>query len=71
MANAAAELRRLENVVLQQMEQDTMASENHPDQPAVSERKPSQDPRSSAPPSLPKTPRIFNDGPELLRSNHC
>jgi hypothetical protein len=53
------------------MEQDTMASENHPDQRAASERKDPKDPRSSTPRSAPSGPRIFNDGPELLRSNHC
>jgi hypothetical protein len=53
------------------MEQDTMANENLPDQRAASERKRPQDSRSSAPPSPPTGPRILNDGPELLRSNHC
>jgi len=53
------------------MEQDTMASENHPDQRAASEPKSTKDSRSSTPPSPPSGPRIVNDGPELLRSNHC
>jgi hypothetical protein len=66
-----AELRRLENVVLQQMEQDIMASETQPDQRAAPEHKSTKDSRSSTPASPPSTPRILNDGPELLRSNLC
>ncbi len=71
MPEALAELRRLENVVLQQMEQDTVANENHPDQRAGPEREQPKDLRLSTPRSPPRGPRILNDGPELLRSNHC
>jgi hypothetical protein len=71
MRKASVELRRLENVVLQQMGQDTMASENHPDPRTAPERKRPQDSRSSTPPSPPTGPRIVNEGPELLRSKHC
>jgi hypothetical protein len=53
------------------MGQDTMASENRPDPRTAPERKRPQDSRSSNPPSPPTGPRILNDGPELLRSNHC
>jgi len=52
------------------MEQDDMASENHGDQRAAPERKPSKDLRSTT-----RTPQqggpSLNDGPELLRSNQC
>jgi len=52
------------------MEQDDMASENHGDQRAAPERKPSKDSRSTT-----RTPQEggppLNDGPELLRSNQC
>jgi hypothetical protein len=43
----AAELRRLENVVLQQMEQDDMAGKNRDDQAAVPEREQLKDLRPS------------------------
>jgi hypothetical protein len=52
------------------MEQDDMPSEIRGDQRAAPERKPLKDwhsatrtPQQSGPP--------MNDGPELLRSNHC
>jgi len=52
------------------MEQEDMASENHGDQRAAPERKPSKDLRSTT-----RTPQQggppLNDGPELLRSNQC
>jgi hypothetical protein len=48
-----------------------MASENHPEQRTASERERPKDSRLSTPPSPPSGPRILNDGPELLRSNHC
>ena len=66
-----AEPQSLENVVLQQLEQDIMASDNHADQRAATEREQPQDPRSSTPPSPPRVPQILHDGPELPRSNHC
>jgi hypothetical protein len=53
------------------MEQDTMASENRPDQRAAAEREQPKDARLSTRRSPPSGPRILNDGPELLRSNHC
>jgi hypothetical protein len=52
------------------MEQDDMASENRADQRAAPEREPlkglrptMRTPQQGGPP--------LNDGPELLRSNHC
>ena len=65
------ELRCLENVVLQQMEQDDMASENHGDQRAEPKRETIKDLRPATKPSPPSRPAILNDGPELLRSSHC
>jgi hypothetical protein len=66
----ATELGGPENVVLQQLEQDDMASENHGDQRVAPERKPLKDLHSTT-----RTPQQggppLNDGPELLRSNHC
>jgi hypothetical protein len=53
------------------MEQDTMASNNHPDQRAAAERESPKDQRSSVPPSAPRVPQILHDGLELPRSNHC
>jgi hypothetical protein len=66
----AVKLGRPENVVLQQLEQDNMASENHGDQCLAPERKPSQDLGSTTPTPQQGGPPL-NDGPELLRSNHC
>jgi hypothetical protein len=67
----AAELRGAKNVVLQQMEQDDMAGENHDDQRASTKRETIKDLRSSAKPSVPSGPPILNEGPESLRSSHC
>jgi len=66
-----AELRRLENVVLQQMEHDDMASDNRRDQRAVSERDQIKDSRSPTRPSPRPGPPVLNDGLESLRSGHC
>jgi len=63
-------LGRLENVVLQQLEQGNMAGENHGDPCVAPERKPSKDLRSTTPTPQQGGPPL-NDGPELLRSNHC
>jgi hypothetical protein len=71
MREAFVELRRLENIALQRMELDSVASENHPDQRARPEREQPEDSRLSTRRSPPNGPRILNDGPELLRSNHC
>jgi hypothetical protein len=53
-----------------EQEQDNMASEIGSDQRAAPERKPSKDLHSTT-----RTPQQggppLNDGPELLRSNHC
>jgi hypothetical protein len=65
------ELRRPENVVLQQMEQDDMASETRRDQSPAPERETPKDWRSSARPPAQSGPRIVSDGPELPRSNLC
>ena len=67
----AEELRGAKDVVLQQMEQDGMASENHGDQRAATERETVKDSRPSTKPSAPSGPPILNDGPELPRSSHC
>jgi hypothetical protein len=64
------ELRRLKIVVLQQMEQDGMASDNRGDQRAASARDQVKDSRSPARPA-PSSPPILNDGLESLRSGHC
>jgi hypothetical protein len=53
------------------MEQDDMASETRRDQGAASGREPLKDSGSSARPPAQGNPRIFNDGPELPRSNLC
>jgi hypothetical protein len=71
----ASELHGLQNVVLQQMEQDTMAqsqiaAENPSDQAAAARRMP-KDLRSSARPSPRSRPPVANDGLETLRSNDC
>jgi hypothetical protein len=65
------ELRRLKNVVLQQMEHDDMTSENQRDNHAAPERDQLKGPRLPVRPSPPSTSPILNDGPELLRSIHC
>ena len=62
-----AELRRLENVVLQQMEHDDMANENHQD----NARRPSATSSRIALAGAAIPPAVLNDGPELLRSSHC
>jgi hypothetical protein len=72
-ADNASELRGLQNVVLQQMEQDTMAqtdiaAENHSDQGAAARQTP-KDLRSSPPPQ--SRPPVANDGLETVRSNDC
>jgi hypothetical protein len=64
------ELRRPENVVLQQMEQDDMADENS-DQRAATEREQPKDVRSSTRPSPQSGPPVFNDGLESPRSGDC
>jgi hypothetical protein len=63
------ELRRPENVVLQQMEHDDMASENRSDQSASTKHEPPKDLRSSTRPA--PQPRILSEGLELPRSNLC
>ena len=60
----------LENVVLQQMEQDDMPSDIHDDHRVAPERKPLKGSRSATRTSQQSGPPM-NDGPELLRSNHC
>jgi hypothetical protein len=47
-----------------------MASENAADPRANNEREPDHD-HSVTPPSQQNGPSPFNDGPELLRDNHC
>jgi hypothetical protein len=53
------------------MEQDSMASENHPDQRAAPERENFKDLRLSTRPSPQSGPPISRDGLESLRSSHC
>jgi hypothetical protein len=65
------ELGCLENVVLQQMEQDDMASDNRSDQRAASGRDQIKDSRSPAQPSPRPGPPVLNGGLESLRSGHC
>jgi len=48
-----------------------MASENHGDQRAATERETVKDSRPSTKPSAPSGPPILNDGPELPRSSNC
>jgi len=67
----AEELRGAKDVVLQQMELNGMASENHGDQRAATERETVKDSRPFTKPSAPSGPPILNDGPELPRSSHC
>jgi hypothetical protein len=52
------------------MEQDMMA-EDTPDRRANEQREPTHDSRSVTPASRPNGPSPFNDGPELIRDNHC
>jgi hypothetical protein len=52
------------------LEQDNMASEIRNDQCVAPERKPPKDLRSTTQTSPQGGPPV-NDGPELLRSNHC
>jgi hypothetical protein len=65
------ELRRPENVVLQQMEQDDMADENHSDRRVTPEREQPKDVRPSTRPSPQSGTPVFNDGLEQPRSGHC
>ena len=46
-------------------------SENQADERAAPEREPLKDTRPSNRPLPQSGPPILNDGPELLRSNHC
>jgi hypothetical protein len=60
-----------ENVVMQQMEHDDMASEQHRDESAIAGRKPPGD-RQPPSPQQPQIPSpLSSDGPELLRDSHC
>jgi hypothetical protein len=70
MTEAIQELRRPENVVLQQLEQDNMASENDGVHGAAPGRGPIKDPRLPTP-SPPSGPPILGDGLESPRSNDC
>jgi hypothetical protein len=71
----ASELRTLQNVVLQQMEQDIMAqgqiAAENPSHQGVAARQTPKDLRSSARPSPQSRPPVANDGLETLRSNDC
>jgi hypothetical protein len=53
------------------MEQDDMASEILGDRRVAFERKPLKDPQSGGRSPQQAGPPVVNDGPELLRSNHC
>jgi hypothetical protein len=66
-----AELHRLENVVLQQMEQDDMANENPRDQGVASE--PDQPKESRSPAEMPPQsgPPALDGGLESPRSSNC
>jgi hypothetical protein len=68
---SVAELHRLENVVLQQMEHDDMTNEDHRNNRATPERDQIKGSRSPARPTPPSNSPISNDGPELPRSIHC
>jgi hypothetical protein len=68
---SARELRRLENVVLQQLEQDSMASENSPDPRAAPANENPKGLRLSTRPSPQSGPPISNEGLESPRSSHC
>ena len=65
-----AELHACQNVVLQQMEQDIMA-EDTSGRRANEEHERTNDPQSAPPPSQQNGASPFNDGPELIRDNHC
>lgn len=60
----------VENVVMQQMEHDDMASEQHQDKSAENPRKP-QDRQSRQPEQPQIQPPLLSDGPELVRDSHC
>jgi hypothetical protein len=53
------------------MVQDIKPSEIRPDQRVPPEREPHRDSRSTTRTSQQSGQPILNDGPELLRSNHC
>jgi hypothetical protein len=52
------------------MEQDIMAEDTR-DRRATEQREPTNDSHSVTPAPQPKGPSPFNDGPELIRDNHC
>jgi hypothetical protein len=52
------------------MAQDIMANQNAAERPAGRRQK-DGDFHSATPPSRPNGPSPFNDGPELIRDNHC
>jgi hypothetical protein len=52
------------------MEQDIMAEDTR-DRRATEQREPTNDSHSGTPASQSKGPSPFNDGPELIRDNHC
>jgi hypothetical protein len=58
----------LKIVVLQQLEQDDMVSDNRLVQRPAAEHEPRKDPTPVSPPS---GPPIRNEGLESLRSSHC
>jgi len=64
------ELCACQNVALQQTEQDIMA-EDTLDRRTTERREPTNDSHSVTPPSQQNGPSPFNDGPELIRDNHC
>ena len=64
-----AELRRLQNVVLQQMEHDDMVSDNRSD-PRVAPA-PQRKDIHSAPAASRSGPPILSEGLEFLRRSHC
>jgi hypothetical protein len=53
------------------LEQDDMASDNHSDQPASSERETPGERPSPARPSTKNSPPLHRDGLELVRSSDC
>jgi hypothetical protein len=53
------------------MEQDIMASENASDRRPDAGPKQGKDFHPATPPSQQNGPSPFNDGPELIRGNHC
>jgi hypothetical protein len=70
MVDSGAELRGRENVVLQQMERDDMATDSNDDRRAAG-TDPSRRKGSPARPSPPSGPPIQNGGLESLRSHDC